>query len=249
MLFDLEIIPDLQRALENWTDLSSFPGQTLRASITSICCAGWKILGSKEVSCINAWDYAEWDTDVNNDKRLCEDLHKVLRDADCVITHNGKRFDWKYFQSRLMFHGLDPMPKIHHVDTCAESKKNLFVLNNRLQTLARWLTDEEKMKHEGWELWVKTHRRDREAMDKMAAYCKQDVLVLEEIFRRLRPVITSLPNFNLFSPFKEKVCPGCGSSRLDSYGIRTTTTRRYRRYICRDCRRTCNTDIKDEVPR
>jgi hypothetical protein len=249
VLFDLETLPNLPEALKAWPNLSNYPGQTLRASITSIICAGWKVLGSEEVHCINAWDFPEWLTNVNDDKKLCEALYEVLSPADCIVTHNGKRFDWKHLQTRLRFHKLPPLPPIKHVDTCAEAKKHLFVLNNRLQTIARFLTDRQKMDHEGWDLWVKVHQRDPEAMSTMTAYCKQDVTTLEAVFRELRPLLDSLPNFNLFNPMRENVCPSCGSTRLKSNGRRYTRTRTYRRYMCLDCSAWSHTDMKDELPR
>ena len=247
--YDLETLPNLPEALKQWTQLSSYPGQTLKASISTIICAGWKVLGSKQVQCINAWDFPEWKKDVNDDKKVCQAIYDVLKDADCVLTHNGKRFDWKFLQTRLMFHGLQHLPKIHHVDTCAEAKKNMMVFNNRLNTLARFLTDDEKMDHEGWDLWVKVHARDPKAMKTMEKYCKQDVLVLEKVFNKLRPVIGSLPNQNLFNPLKAKACPGCGSSRLVGRGKSYTLTRTYHRYVCKDCRHWCRTDASDEAPR
>ena len=250
VLIDLETLPNLPEALKVWPQLSSYPGQTLRASVTSIICAGWKILGkSEKVNIINAWDFPSWRKDVNDDRLLCAAVAKVLDGADCVITHNGKRFDWKFLQTRLRYHKMDPLPRIHHVDTCAEASKHLFVFNNRLNTLARFFTDKEKMEHEGWDLWVKVHGRDPRAMKTMSDYCKQDVVTLEALFNELRPLLSSLPNYNLFSPYKEKVCPSCGSSRLKSYGRRYTKTKVYRRYQCLDCRGWNNTDLKDELPR
>jgi hypothetical protein len=247
VLFDLETLPDLPRALRLWTTLSNYPGITLRVS--SIICAGWKVLGSDEVHCINAWDFPGWASDVNDDRDLCAALYEVLKDADCVVTHNGKRFDWKFVQTRLIFHGFPPLPQLHHVDTCAEAKRHLFMPNNRLNTIAQTFTNAEKMEHEGWELWVKVHGRDPVAMKTMTEYCMKDVLVCEEVFRALRPLIKGLPNQNLFSPMKEKVCPGCGSTRIVSNGKRYTATRAYRRYQCTDCRLWSHTNLKDEVPR
>lgn len=247
--FDLETLPNLPEALRVWPNLGNYPGLTLKASVSTIICAGWKILGSDSVQCIHAWDFPEWATDVNDDRKLCIALYEVLKGADCVITHNGKRFDWKFMQTRLRFHDLPPLPAIHHVDTCAEAKRNLYVLNNRLNTVARFLTDKEKKQHEGWDLWVKVHGRDPEAMKTMSEYCMQDVVVLEEVFQSMRPLIQSMPNYNLFSPLKEKACPRCGSSRIRSEGKRHTKTRSYRRYICQDCHGWSHTDIKDEVPR
>lgn len=249
MLLDLETLPNLPEALKVWTGLSNYPGQTLKASITSIICAGWKVLGSKHTHCINAWDFPAWKKNVNDDEAVCRAIYDILKDADCVVTHNGKRFDWKFLQTRLLFHGLQHLPKIHHVDTCAEAKKNMLIFNNRLNTVARFLTDTEKMDHEGWELWVKVHGRDKKAMRTMSEYCKQDVIVLEKVFEKLRPMIGSLPNQNLFNPLKEKACPGCGSSRLEARGYSLTKTRRYHRYVCKDCRSWCRTDAADEAPR
>lgn len=199
--------------------------------------------------CICAWDFPAWEADVNDDRAVCEALSAVLLGADCVVTHNGKRFDWKFLQTRLRFHGLPPLPALHHVDTCAEAKREMFVFNNRLQTLSRFLTDMEKREHEGWDMWVKVHGRDAAACTEMSLYCKQDVLALEAVFNAMRPLIRGIPNHNLFSPMKEKACPHCGSSRIKSEGKRYTKTRAYRRYICADCNAWSHTDLKDEVPR
>lgn len=251
VLLDIESLPNLPAALEVWPQLGNYPGLTLKASINSIACVGWKIFGRDQdpVSCVHAWDFPAWETSVNDDRALCVALAEILEGADCIVTHNGKKFDFRFIQTRFLFHGLDPIPPIHHVDTCAEAKKHFYFFNNRLSTIARFLTDEEKMEHEGWDLWVAVHARDKGAMQRMSDYCKQDIVVLEEVFRELRPLVTSLPNYNLFSPLKEKCCPKCGSSRLKSNGKRYTRMSSYRRYICEDCRSWCRTDLKDEVPR
>ncbi len=250
ILFDLETLPNLPEALKVWPQLSAYPGQTLKASISTIICAGWKLLGLNEPThCINAWDFSPWASNVNDDKLVCEAIADVLLGADCVVTHNGKRFDWKFLQTRLRFHDLPPLPAIQHVDTCNEARKHLLIFNNRLNTVARFLTEKQKQEHEGWELWVKVHARDATAMQTMSDYCKQDVLVLEDVFRELRPLAKGLPNQNLFSPFKEKVCPKCGGSRIKSEGKRYTATRAYRRYICADCKAWSHTDLNDELPR
>jgi len=249
LLFDIESLPNLDAALSVWPQLSNYPGQTLRASINSVLCIGWKIYGEDKVHCIKAWDFPEWKDDVNNDKKVVEEFQKIVVEADCVIGHNSKRFDWPFIQTRLRKYDLPPMPNVHHVDTCAEVKRNLFLFNNRLNTVAKFLTDVEKMEHEGWDLWVKAHGGDREALKTMEEYCKKDVIVLEEVFRKLRPVIQSLPNFNLFSENDKIACPNCGSTRLVSNGNRFTSTKCYKRYICKDCRTWSRTDIKDEFPR
>lgn len=221
--------------MKYWTGLSAYPGLTLRANITSICCAGWKIYGEEQVHCINAWDFPGWTSDVNDDRPVVEAIAKVLEDADCVVTHNGKRFDWKFLQTRLMIHKLPPLPKIQHVDTCSTSKSNLFLLNNRLNTLGDALTSEQKMEHEGWALWTKTHSRDAEAMKTMEAYCKQDVLLLEKVFTRLKPFVKDMPNFNLFRDKDNEGCPNCESLESVKLGLRYERNGIKQRRRCKSC--------------
>lgn len=251
IIFDLEILPNLNEALKVWTQLSQFPGKTMKATITSIINAGWKEYGSKKTHCINAWDFPEWDDDINNDKQVCLAIKEVLEDADAVVTHNGKRFDWKYLQTRLTIHGIPPLGKIHHIDTCSIARANLYLFNNKLSTVGQFLADDNKMQHEGWDLWVKVHGRDPKAMKTMEKYCKQDVKLLEKVYDELLPFIKNAPNRNLFRSHKQwddcvTVCPSCGSEKLKSKGWRTTKTKMYRRFQCKDCGSYSTSDSNDK---
>lgn len=255
VLMDIEIIPDLKKALKYWPRLSAKWGKpkTLTASVTSICCIGWKILGDKKTHCINAWDFPTWKPhrgEVNNDKPVLETFLSAVSDADCIVGHNSKGFDLPYVQTRLLKHDLQLMDKdLSHADTKNVSSGRFFFLDNKLQTLGEELFNERKLEHEGWDLWVKTHQGDKTAMNTMEKYCIQDVNLLEKVFRKFRPLIKGLPNHNMFSPYKEKVCPTCGSSRLIGHGKKRTQTKVYQRYLCNDCGSTCRTDISDQLPR
>ena len=248
LLLDIETLPDLNKALKYWVKLSSFPGKTLRASVSSICSIAYKFLGEKQTHSICAWDFPEWKTNVNDDRALVAAFAQIVDGADCVVGHNSKSFDWKHLQTRLLLAGHDVMDnKIHHVDTRQIAKKFYFI-DNKLQTLGEELFGERKLEHEGWDLWVKTHGRDKAAMKTMREYNIQDVILLEKIFRKFRP-LSNVPNHNLFSPYKTKVCPKCGSSRVEANGKRVTQTRTYQRYRCMDCGGSSNSDIKDELLR
>jgi hypothetical protein len=249
ILFDLEIIPDLKEALKVWPGLSYYPGLTLKATITSIICAGWKVFGQKKTHCVNAWDFKEWKKDVNNDYQVVKAISDVLEGADAVVTHNGIRFDMKFLQTRLMKHKLPPLPKIHHIDTCKLAKANLYALNNKLNTVGELLVGERKLDHEGWDLWVKVHNRDPKAMAKMEKYCKQDVDLLEKVFKPLRPFAKNIPNYMLSSTGNKPVCPTCGSTRLRNKGYVYNKTTTFNRYRCKDCLSYSRTDTRDRNPR
>lgn len=205
----------------------------MKAQINSIACVGWKELGSTKTKIISAWDFPEWKKNVNDDTRLLKAIYDVLKEADVLVTHNGRRFDLKFLQTRLLIKlGLN-LPDIIHKDTCAESKKHLFAFNNRLNTLADLFSVRKKEDHEGWDLWVKTHHREAAAQSKMASYCKQDVRVLEDIFKVMRPLMKGMPNHNQF--LKEDCCPNCGSLNIQSRGWAAKKEKVLRRLQCQDC--------------
>ncbi len=250
VLFDLETLPNLPEAMKVWTQLGNYPGLTLKAQISSVICFGFKEFGTDDKpSCINAWDFKRWRTNVNDDRDVIEAGYKILKDADAVVTHNGRRFDWKFFQTRLLIHGMPPLPRIPHIDTCAIAKANLYLFNNKLDTLGEQLVHEKKLENGGWPLWVKVSERDPDALKLMTDYCIQDVALLEKVFKVLRPFAANIPNYNLWTIGQKPVCPNCGGTRLKNQGYRTTRTRTYRRYRCLNCQTYCNTDGADRNPR
>lgn len=255
VFFDIETIPDLEQAMKVWCGLSNYYGQTMKATITSIICVGYKYLNEKKVHCINAWDYPDrWEKDINDDYEVCKAIHEVLSKADAVVTHNGRRFDWKHIQTRFMIHGLPPLPNIIHVDTCLVARKNLLSFNNKLGYLGEWLVNDAKLENGGWELWVKVSKRIKSAQKLMTKYCKQDVALLEKVFLKLRPFVKNLPNRNLSRSVKqivngEFVCPTCSSTDLKRNGWAYTKTSKYQRILCNSCGSTCRLDTDNAKPR
>ena len=235
IFWDLETIPNMTEVMKIFPGLSAYPGLTFKASITTIICFGYKIFGEKETKIINAWDFKSWAKDINNDYEVVKAAYEILKNADVIVTHNGRRFDLKFLQTRLAIHRLPALPKIAHVDTCSVLKSNLLLFNNRLNTAGKILTNTEKLENGGWDLWVKVSNRHKPSMKLMSDYCKQDVNVLEKVFRKLRPFVTNIPNYNVFSDGSIRLCPNCGSTRLQKNGYRTIKENIFTRFRCIDC--------------
>lgn len=250
ILWDIETLPNLDKALEHWVNLDcQWKKVTMTRTVSSIICIGWKELGKKKINCINAWDFpSKWKKDKNDDKEVCKAMYEVLKDADGIVTHNGVKFDYKFLNTALAFHGLPLLPKIPHIDTKTLASRNLTIVNNRLNSVADFFGCEKKLQNGGWGLWVDVHKGSKKARDTMEKYCKQDVKVLEEIFLKLRPWADRIPNYNLFLGKGARVCPKCGSARLHKHSIRSTKTKRYQRYRCEDCGSYSKTDTKDKNP-
>jgi DNA polymerase elongation subunit (family B) len=180
--FDLETIWNIDEIAREdvFFGMSNWPGRTMKASIGSIICFGYKVYGEKRAKCASVWDDKEFfQENLNDDYLVCAHAYEVLKDADAIITHNGKRYDWKYLQTRLKINGLPTLDKIPHIDTCAVAKANFSMYSNRLKDLSARFTPEHKISTGGKNLWTRVYRGDKAAMKEMAEYCKQDVIATE----------------------------------------------------------------------
>lgn len=236
VLWDIETLPDMDEVMKIFPSIGAWPGRTFKATISTIICVGWKKLGSKQTHCINAWDFKKrWKANVNDDYEVVKAAYDVLSKADAIVTHNGKKFDLKFLNTRLMAHKLPPLGKIPHIDTTIVAKR-ISLYSNRLNDVSSFIGGKGKLENGGWGLWVKTRKRDKAAMKLMERYCKQDVRALEEVYNGLLPLIKENPNYNFFlktgSPV---VCPNCGSEHLHKHGTRVTTTGIKQRYQCQGC--------------
>ena len=57
ILWDLEILADMREVRKVFFSIGDFPGRTLKSSINSIICFGYKKLGEARAHSINAWDF------------------------------------------------------------------------------------------------------------------------------------------------------------------------------------------------
>ena len=69
----------------------------------------------------------------------------------------------------------------------------------------------------------------------MFKYNKKDVLLLEEVYLRLRPWIKSHPNLNMYSTVEGKYCPYCGGTSLKNRGRYVTQCGIYQSFECTKC--------------
>jgi len=59
----------------------------------------------------------------------------------------------------------------------------------------------------------------------MLSYNDQDVILLEDVYVKLRPWIKSHPNMNLYT--EDNVCSNCGSRRIINTGTYRTNVNEY----------------------
>lgn len=234
ILWDLETLPDMAEVMKVFPSIGMWPGRTFKSTINSIICFGYKRLGEDKAQCINAWDFDQ--EHPNDDAALVAVAYEILKDADCIVTHNGKKFDVKVLNTRLLKYGYPPLPKIPHADTKVIAKRiNLY--SNKLGDVSKFLGGESKLENGGWNLWVEVMNGDKNARKLMTEYCKQDVEVLEQVYNGLRPLMknSELPNHNRYIDGEKIVCGTCGSDHIKKNGVRKRVTGDLQMYLCNNC--------------
>ena len=69
----------------------------------------------------------------------------------------------------------------------------------------------------------------------MEKYNRNDVVLLEAIYEKMRPWILQHPNYGLIDEPGIPVCTNCGSGHLQRRGFARTTLNKYARYQCMEC--------------
>lgn len=192
-----------------------------------------KELGKPEITYLEA-------RQANQEKKLLRSLWHTLNEADIVIAHNGKKFDLKKINARLIASGFGPYSPVKVVDTLLEVRRVAAFTSNKLEYLTGLLTTEKKQLHAkfpGFELWKECLAGNPEAWAEMKDYNIQDIISLEELYIKLRPWMAEHPNLGNFqtSVDGKPVCPKCGGTHLVKRGIQRTQVGQYQRYSCLDC--------------
>lgn len=167
-----------------------------------------------------------------NDGPLLTRLSKEYAKADLTVAHFGTIFDRRFLQGRLLIHNLPPIPPTRMRDTCLIARSVANFSSNRLKNLGDTL----KLKHrkmdkgDGWpEWWFGAMRGDMSAIHKMAKYCRDDVLALEELYYRLLPFDNAHPRI-----YNDDSCRSCGG-KVQHRGMAFIGERKYRRWQCVEC--------------
>lgn len=163
-------------------------------------------------------------------KRMLGRMHKLLDAADVVVHFNGKHFDIPTLNKEFIKAGFKPPSPYKQVDLLQICRSSFRFGSNKLDFVARTLELGGKVRHEGFELWVKCMRNDPEAWKRMERYNRGDIRLLERIYKRLLPWITKHPSHGAHSD--GHTCPKCGSDEIQQRGYTVTAALKYRRYQC-----------------
>jgi DNA polymerase elongation subunit (family B) len=221
LIFDIETAPNLAYVWGKYEqDVIAFKSEWHLLSFA------YKWLGDKNVQCETMQGQVD-------DKKLVKKLHRLFDQADVVIAHNGDAFDIKKVRARFAFHGLKPPSQFATVDTLKVVKRYFNLNSNRLNDLGIYFKLGEKVKHTGFDLWLGCLKNNKKSWKQLRKYNKQDVVLLEKVYKKLLPWMDRHPNVAALRDVKG--CTKCGSTRIVKDGVRANANTLQQQWKCKDC--------------
>jgi uncharacterized protein YprB with RNaseH-like and TPR domain len=192
-----------------------------------IICACWKWEGDAKVYS------AVWDKN-RSDKRLVFNLKTLIDSADLVVAHNGDRFDLGFIKGRLLFHDFKPLRAPNTDDTYKLSKRAFYLNAHRLGYLGRYLKLGGKVSV-AFPLWVRVWKGEAQALKEMVKYCKKDVVLCQQLYKRILPHVKSPVNKALLRKKVGLSCPSCAHSGMTKHGWWVSRGSAKQRWTCHSC--------------
>ena len=185
-------------------------------------CWSAKFLGEKKVYFSSDWD--------DGHDGMVKKMHDLYSQADAVVTYNGDKFDIPKLHGEFILAGLKAPPQATSIDVIKTVRKFGFLMN-RLAFVGPLLGIGQKVKHEGFDLWVKVINGDNKAREKMKKYNIQDVILLEKLYLKILPFVRNHPHLGK----NKQACGACDGTILHSRGFRRTKSFKIQRLQCQKC--------------
>ena len=164
---------------------------------------------------------------------MLERMHRLLSEADAVITYNGKKFDIPTLNKEFLVAGMKPPAPYKHIDLYQIIRSTFRFASNKLDWISQQLEVGHKVEHKGFDLWLGCMAGNLEDWKIMEEYNRHDVTLLEEAYTIVQPWIRTHPSHGAHSD--AAVCPKCGSDDYQHRGFAFTNMLKYRRYRCNAC--------------
>ena len=137
-----------------------------------------------------------------------------------------------------IFYGLKPIGPKKTIDTLKVARRYFKFTSNKLSYLANYLKIEAKGDSPNWDLILEG---DENEIRLMREYNKQDVLVTEQLYYKLRSFHQTHPDLSIENPILdvagERVlsCPVCNATDLRNKGLQRNKASTRQRWSCNGC--------------
>jgi hypothetical protein len=220
LLLDIETAPTLAYV---WRMYDENIGVEQIVKPTRITCWAAKWVGKKGVMFASEWQYDR--------KVMLQTVWDLLQECDAVLTYNGDKFDLPKLMGEFAREGLGSPGQLTSIDLYKTVRK-LGFQSNKLEFAAPHLGIGEKVKNSGFRLWAGIEAGDPQARKEMEKYNRQDTVLLEGLYKTIRPFIKNHPYLGIGGVGE---CPACGSSNIQRRGMRRTKAFFIERLHCQAC--------------
>lgn len=195
----------------------------------AIICICYKWQDEKKVHSIT-WD------DNQDDKSMIKSFIEIANDANELVGHNGDGFDLPWIRTRCLYHGIPMFPTYSTLDTLKKARYYFKFNSNTLNYIGGYLGVGNK-KSTGYDLWKKiVLEKDNKALKYMVEYCKQDVLLLEKVYKKLSNYISANVHHGVIHNQNRCSCPECSSTNTHPSKYRMTSIGTMKVQLkCHDC--------------
>lgn len=196
----------------------------------AIICICYKWEDEKEVYSLD-WGKKQ------DDKTPLQKFVEVANQADELVGHNGDKFDLPWIRTRCLFHQVEMFPHYSTIDTLKISRSKYRFPDNKLNTIAKYLGIGTKL-HTELGLWDRVIiDKEKKALDYMVKYCKQDVVLLEKVYKELKKQTLPQMHYGVIFGQDRGDCPECGSDDLvKAKGVTTKTGLKKIQWKCKTCK-------------
>ena len=226
LVIDIETRPALALVWDLFNQNVSL-GQLQEAKSTICFAAKWLHSPKKDIMFYSTWD--------DGFEEMVQAAWDLLNEANAVITYNGDKFDLKILTRHFIEVGLPPTSPTDSIDIYKGLKRVSSWTSHKLDHIAQELGVGAKHPHTGFDLWLGCLKGDPKCHKVMEKYNKQDVIVTEDLFHRVRNHLPNMPSLSVHVGEVEG-CPQCTSTRMEKVPEKyRTKTRVYDMFRCKDC--------------
>lgn len=222
LLLDIETAPNLVHVWGLWQQNVSI-NQIIDSGYVLCWAAKW--YGEDEVF----FDSVQ----KSSHRKMINRIYSMIDKADAVVHYNGSKFDMPTLNKEFLLLNLTPPSPYKQIDLLQTARSQFRFPSNKLDYIAKTLGLGQKVKHIGHELWIQCMAKNKEAWEMMEEYNKQDVVLLEKVYDKLRGWIKNHPNHGVHEG--TVCCTNCGSEDFQRRGWAYTTSYKYKRYQCNNC--------------
>lgn len=127
-----------------------------------------------------------------DDKEVCKQIAEELSQYKLWVTFNGKSFDMKFINTRLIYWGLPVLERSHHLDILLVARRHLKMRGKSQAALLGWLESEQQKMDVPPNYWNAVLSNPKKYMPIMVKRCESDTKGLEKLYDQFKHLAASI---------------------------------------------------------